>query len=289
MKHSTLSTLFVCGFAVAALSLLTAEDEKEMASSEASRLPQAILQAETAYEARQHLIEADLHRWQLSHMDQAPEVRREKMVEWMEVNRQTLEEQARFSDSIDALYVAHRVPPSPKPSEILAARAPAAGQEKTPAGRLWKCQHDLALLRETHADSPENLRKALHQWMTAHEKEMARAEAELRAELSAAFQEKRATPPTPASLSVSEIPADASEEARQLFRLQQQMDEIMARHPHPSLQNNGTPSLEECEAWRTAVAQETGELNQKLQALSQKMARQAEQTLARENPYESIN
>ena len=289
MKNPTLSTLFVCGSAVAALSLLIAEDERE-APSGASRLPQPIIAAEADYEARQRLIEADLHRWQLSHLAQPPEVRRDKMREWMEVNRQTLEEQARLSDSIDALYVAHRVPPDPKPSELLAARAPAAGEEATPAGRLWKFQYDLALLREAHADHPEALRDAMHQWMQTHEQAMAQAEAELRAEtVASAPPEPSPQADQPEKPSFPEIPADAPEDAKQFFRLQQQLAEIMARHPHPSLLNKGEASLEECEAWRDAVAKETAEITPQLDALSQKMAREAEQTLARENPYESIH
>lgn len=290
MKNPTLSTFFVCGSAVAALSLLIAEDERE-APSEARSLPQPIIAAEADYEARQRLIEADLHRWQLSHLAQPPEVRREKMREWMEANRQTLEEQARLSDSIDALYVAHRVPPDPKPSELLAARAPAAGEEATPAGRMWRFQYDLALLREAHADNPEALRDAMYQWMQTHEKEMAQAEADLRAEIVAAAPAEPSPPPGSPSERprFPEIPADAPEDARQFFRLQQQLAEIMARHPHPSLLNKGEASLEECEAWRDAVAKETSELNQQIEILSQKMAREGEQTLARENPYESIN
>jgi hypothetical protein len=286
MNNPTLSTLFVCGSAVAALSLLTAEDEIG-GVPDASHLPPAIIDAEADYEVRQCIIEDDLHRWQLSHLDQAPEIRRSKMMEWMEINRQVLEDQVRLSDSIDALYVANRVPPDPNPSEILAARAPAAGQETTPAGRMWKYHYDLALLREAYADNPEALRDAMYQWMQTHEKEMAQTEADLRAEIVASASVEPAPPPE--SPPLSEIPADAPEDAQQFFRLQKQFAEIMARLPHPALLNKGEASLKECEAWRDAVAKETAEITPQLELLTEEMARKAEQTLARENLYESIH
>jgi len=295
MNQPTLSTLALCGSLVVALSALTASDDLDAPGAGttlfSNTLPPEIAAAEANYETRQRIIEEDLHLWQLSQMDQPPEVRRELITHWMETNRQVLEEQAALSDAIDTLYVVHRVPPDPKPSELMASRAPTAEQESTPSGRLWRAQYEITLLREVHADDPEALRDAMHQWMEAHGQEMDDAFSAHRAESADFFQAEPDPSPDPqlGSQPAPKISAPASEDLRELSRLHSQWQVVMDRNPHPSAQYNREPTLEECEVWRDAVARGTENLSPQIDALSQKMAREAEQTLARENVYEHAN
>lgn len=296
MKHPTLSTLLVCGSLVTALSALLATDDVDMAGflgeSTALTLPPQIITAEAHYEVLQQIIDKDYGLWLASHMADPPRVRRERLIEWMTTNRAALEEQLARSNAVDALYERHQVPPPLSPSEVLERNAPATEEEAaSPLGRSWKLGYDLARLREVHAGNPRALRDALREWNLAHAEEIMAVEQALRNELAQTSRTglpvAESDQPDAARSLPEERLADISEESRTLFLLEDRMREAMAGFRRPAPVNGIAPSLEECRAWRDAVAAKTSALAAERDALSLARSRQTELKRATENKYES--